>query len=110
VASTPSISPWRVGQLTPTFTFTILDDDGNVPLGLPSSPAAYTLRILNKLTGVITNGANPFISINTATGQVQYQLVTADVPTSPSKCALWVEVAYGTNPLFTDTVDWTITA
>lgn len=115
------ISPWRVGQLSPTWKITMLRDfsDANAVMDLTGmqtsqlSLVIYATQSTSASQSVqkvqIGTGAGSFAITQVSPGVVTYALAVADVPTVPGQYYVRVGVDFGgTEPDYCDYIPWLI--
>lgn len=105
------ISPWRVGQLSPTWTIPMIRDN-NVIMDLTGvSVGQLSLIIYNGSKVVTGTGAGTFTITQVKPGIVTYAPVSADIPVTAAQYYVRVEINFnGTSPDFSDYISWIIQA
>lgn len=90
------ITPWYVSDQAPAWTITLNTDSGTTNLtGLTTS--AFTAKIKNNATGVVSTGTGTFTIQQTNPGIIQYQTSSADVSTI-GIYTVYVVVAFSNGP------------
>lgn len=104
-----SVSPWRVGQLSPIWTINMIRDN-NIIMDLTGVTTGQLSLIIYNGSKVITGtGAGTFAITSTKPGIVTYQPASADVPSTAGTYYIRVEVNFnGTSPDFSDYILWAI--
>lgn len=106
-----AISPWRTGQLSPSWTFNMIRDN-NTEMDLTGvTTGQLSLIIYTSAKAVASNspGVGTFTIVQANPGIVKYQLASADVPSTSGQYYVRVEVNYNGNaPDFSDYISWVI--
>lgn len=101
------VSPWRVGQLSPTWTITMIRDDNTIMDLTGVTTGQLSLIIYNSSKTVTGTGTGTFTIQQVKPGIVVYQLVSGDVPVTAGQYYFRVEVNYnGTTPDYCDYISW----
>lgn len=96
------ISPWAVGQLSPSWVLPMTRDGGAVMDLTGVTTSQLSLIIYNSLSVKVGTGAGAFTIVNVRPGVVRYTPAAADVSTSGT-FYLRVEVNFnGTTPDYSD--------
>lgn len=99
-----SISPWYVGQLLPTWTFTFTDDSNTV---VNITGASLSLTIHNLTSNTTTTGAGAFVITDGTAGEAMYTLDPTDVTATGNYTVQAVATISG-KPLKADPISWVI--
>lgn len=103
------VSPWRVGQLSPTWTINMVRDDNTI-MDLTGVTTAQISFIIYNSSKVITGtGAGTVTIVNVKPGIITYQLVSADVPTTPGQYYGRFGINFNSNaPDYSDYLSWIV--
>ena len=105
------ISPWRVGQVTPTWTFEITTDSGS-PLNLTGVTAGQcSLLLYNAAFASVATGGGTFtLPTPLTSGLLTYAPIAADTSgLAAGQYYVRVEVNFsGTSPFYSDFVSLVI--
>ncbi len=105
------ISPWRVGQLSPTWTINMIRDNNTIMDLTGVTTGQLSLIIYTTAQALASNspGVGTFTITQAKPGIVTYQLASADVPSSAGQYWVRVEVNYnGSTPDFSDFIPWLV--
>jgi len=103
------VSPWRVGQLSPTWTILMIRDNNTVMNLTNVTTEQLNLIIYNSSKTVTGTGAGTFNIASAVPGIVTYQLNSADVPNAVGQYYFRVEVNFnGITPDYCDYISWII--
>lgn len=104
-----AISPWRVGQLSPTWTINMIRDDNTIMNLTGVTTGQLSLIIYNSSKVVTGTGAGTFTITSTLPGIVKYQLASADVPSTLGQYYCRVGINFnGTAQDYSDYLSWII--
>lgn len=103
------ISPWRVGQLSPTWTINMIRDNNTV-MDLTGVTTGQLSLIIYSTAKVVTGtGAGTFTITQAKPGIVTYAPASADIPSTAGTYYVRVEINFnGTTPDFSDYITWVI--
>lgn len=111
------ISPWTIGQLSPIWTVVlmrqILQSDGtltNKPMDLTGvSTGQITMLVYNASKVLTITGTGTVAIVDAVPGIITYQLVSTDIPTTPSTYYIKFKVNYnGTTPDYSSYITWVV--
>ncbi len=106
-----AISPWRVGQLSPTWTINMVRDGNNVMdlTGVTTNQLSLIIYTSSKTLASNSPGVGAFAITQANPGIVTYAPASQDVPTSAGVYYVRVEVNFnGTRPDYSDYIPWII--
>ena len=103
-----SISPWAVGQLSPTWTLPCTRDDNTTMVLTGVTTGQLSLVIYNSNHVLIGTGAGTFTILSASAGWVNYALAPADVTTAGTFYVRVVVDFNGTSPDMSDYIRWEI--
>lgn len=102
------ITPWAVGQLSPTWTIPMQRDNGTAMDLTGVTTNQLSLAIYNSTYVKTATGAGTFTIVNARPGVVKYAPASGDVGTAGTYYVR-VEVNFnGTTPDFSDYILWII--
>lgn len=102
------ISPWAVGQQSPTWTI-LCQRDNNTTMNLTGvTTGQLSLVIYNASYVQIGTGAGSFTTLNASTGLINYAPVAADSATAGMYYVRVVVDFNGTSPDMSDYIQWVI--
>jgi hypothetical protein len=106
-----AVSPWRVGQLSPTWTINMIRDN-NTEMDLTGVTAGQLSLIIYTSAKVVASnspGVGTFAITQAKPGIVTYTLNAADVPATAGQYYFRVEVNFnGTTPDYSDLISWVL--
>ncbi len=106
-----SISPWRTGQLSPTWTINMVRDGNNVIdlTGVTTNQLNLIIYTSSKVVASNSPGVGTFTITQANPGIVTYALASQDVPTAAGVYWIRIEVNFnGTTPDYSDYIPWII--
>lgn len=107
------ITPWTVGQLSPTWTIPMVrDGTSEMDLtGVTTGQLSLIIYTSAKVVAANSPGVGTFTISQVKPGIVTYAPASADVPSSAGQYFVRVKVNFnGTTPDFSDYISWVIQA
>lgn len=105
------ISPWRVGQLSPTWTISMIRDNNTEMdlTGVLTSQLSLIIYTSAKVVASNSPGVGTFAITQAKPGIVTYAPASADIPATGGQYYVRVEINFnGTSPDFSDYIPWVI--
>ena len=106
------ISPWAVGQLSPTWTIPMTRDNAEMDLtGVTTGELSLIIYTSAKVRAANSPGVGTFTIEQAKPGIVSYAPASADIPSTAGQYYVRIEINFnGTTPDYSDLISWVIQA
>ena len=104
------ISPWTVGQLSPSWTIPMTRDNAEMDLtGVTTGQLSVIIYTSAKVRASNSPGAGTFTIDQTKPGIVTYTPASQDIPATAGQYYIRIEVNFnGTMPDYSDYISWLV--